>query len=288
VTAATTLEPLEERRVGGLRIYAGGDGRPVVLLHGLGGAAANWVEVVPALAAAYRVLALDLPGHGGSDAPPLRAGMPWFADAVADALEAERVRGAIVVGHSFGGHLALHLALQRPDQVGALLLAAPSGIRTRTRFVQAAIAASTFVRPGRLVARARGRYAARGWFRRAVFQPLFVSDADAFSERATLGFLSGQEEHCNTAIAGRAMVADDPRPELARLRCPTLVVWGAADTQLPLDDAFEYARRLRAPLRIVADCGHLVIGERPAAVLDGVRHLDVLVGEAEALGQMVT
>ena len=62
---------------------------------------------------------------------------------------------------------------------------------------------------------------------------------------------------------------------------------GRADTQLPLDDAFEYARRLRAPLRIVADCGHLVIGERPAAVLDGVRHLDVLVGEAEAVGQVV-
>ena len=84
------------------------------------------------------------------------------------------------------------------------------------------------------------------------------------------------------------MVADDPRPELARLRCPALVLWGAADTQLPLDDAFEYARRLRAPLRIVADCGHLVIGERPAAVLDGVRHLEVLVGEPEARGQVVS
>ncbi len=284
MTGATHLDPLAERRVDGLRLYAGGTGRPVVLLHGLGGAAANWGELVADLAASYRVLALDLPGHGGSAEPVGRAGMDWFADAVAATLEREEVSGAIVIGHSFGGQVGLHLALRRPDVVGGLLLVAPSGIRTGTRLVQAVIAASTFVRPGRAVARARGRYASRVWFRRAVFRPWFVADADAFSERATLGFLSGQEEHRNTSVAGRAMVTDDPRPELDRLRCPALVLWGASDTQLPLDDAFEYARRLRAPLRTVADCGHLVIGERPAAVLDGVRDLEVLVREAEALG----
>jgi pimeloyl-ACP methyl ester carboxylesterase len=287
VTAATTLPGLEERCAGALRTFAGGTGAPVVLLHGLGGAAANWGEVTEELARSYRVLAVDLPGHGGSPRPPAGAGIDWFADAVAEAVTAEDAEGAIVAGHSFGGQLALHLALRHPSLVAGLLLAAPSGIRTRTRFVQVAIAASTFVRPGRAVARVRGRYAARVWFRRAVFRPWFVSDADAFSERATLGFLAGQEEHSNTSVAGRAMVTHDPRPDLDRLACPVLLLWGACDTQLPLDDAFEYARRLRASLRIVADCGHLVIGERPEAVLDGVRHLEVLVRDAEALGQVV-
>ena len=69
------------------------------------------------------------------------------------------------------------------------------------------------------------------------------------------------------------MLADDPRSELERVRCPSLVLWGARDLQLPLDDAFEYARRLRAPLRVVADCGHLVIGERPEACLDALESL---------------
>jgi pimeloyl-ACP methyl ester carboxylesterase len=49
------------------------------------------------------------------------------------------------------------------------------------------------------------------------------------------------------------------------VRCPVLVLWGAEDVQLPLDDAFEYARRLRAPLRVIPGCGHLLIGERPDA-----------------------
>ena len=44
-----------------------------------------------------------------------------------------------------------------------------------------------------------------------------------------------------------------------------LVLWGARDRQVPVADAFEYARRLRAPLRLIADCGHLLIGERPDA-----------------------
>jgi pimeloyl-ACP methyl ester carboxylesterase len=52
-----------------------------------------------------------------------------------------------------------------------------------------------------------------------------------------------------------------------------IVLWGARDVQLPLEDAFEYARRLRARLRLVADCGHLVIVERPHAVLDALAEL---------------
>jgi pimeloyl-ACP methyl ester carboxylesterase len=208
--------------------------------------------------------------------------MAWFADSVAAALDELGVERAIVAGHSFGGQVALHLAVRRPELAAGLVLVAPSGIRSGTRVVQWIVAVSTFVRPGRLVARGRSRYGGSAWFRRAVFRPWFVADADRLSARATHGFLDGQPEHSDTAVAGRAMVADDPRPELEAVTCPAIVLWGACDAQLPLDDAFEYARRLHAPLRVAADCGHLVIGERPEAVLDGVRHLDVLVDELEA------
>jgi pimeloyl-ACP methyl ester carboxylesterase len=48
------------------------------------------------------------------------------------------------------------------------------------------------------------------------------------------------------------------------------VLWGARDNQLPLVDAFDYARRLGAPLRVIAECGHLLIAERPDACLDAI------------------
>jgi len=77
------------------------------------------------------------------------------------------------------------------------------------------------------------------------------------------GFLRGPTLHTDAIGAGLALAADDPRRDLDRVRCPVLVLWGGRDRQVPVEDGFEYARRLRAPLRVIADCGHLLIGERP-------------------------
>jgi len=275
MTAATNL--LEERFLESgdlrLRYLVGGDGDQVVLVHGLGGAASNWVELLPGLLERYRVLVLDLPGHGGSGPLPRSAGMSDFADAVASVIEHDDAAPALVFGHSFGGQTALRLAHRRPELVRGLLLAAPSGIRTGARIVQAAVLVSAAVRPARLVAPFRHRLSERVWYRRALFRPWFVSDPLALSPRATLGFLDGAPAHTDMGTAGRAMLADDPRLDLEHVSCPVVLLWGARDAQLPLDDAFEYARRLRARLRVVADCGHLVIGERPHACLDALEEL---------------
>jgi pimeloyl-ACP methyl ester carboxylesterase len=59
-------------------------------------------------------------------------------------------------------------------------------------------------------------------------------------------------------------------PALDRIRCPALVLWGTRDRLCPLADGYAYARRLGAPLRAVAGAGHLVIVERPDALLDAI------------------
>src|SRR5688500_20199688 len=91
MTAATNR--LEERVLESgdvrLRYAVGGAGDAVVLVHGLGGAASNWVELLPGLLERHRVLVLDLPGHGGSGALRRGAGLSDFAVAVASVLERE-------------------------------------------------------------------------------------------------------------------------------------------------------------------------------------------------------
>ena len=62
----------------------------------------------------------------------------------------------------------------------------------------------------------------------------------------------------------------DARLELDRIGCPVLVLWGARDLLVPLADGYEFARRLRAPIRVIADCAHLLIGERPDACADAI------------------
>ena len=91
------------------------------------------------------------------------------------------------------------------------------------------------------------------------------------SPTATIGLLEGPSLHSDSTSAATAIVEDDPRVDLEQIACPCLLVWGARDPQVPIDDAFEYARRLRAPLRTVAGAGHLVIVERPEACLGAIR-----------------
>ena len=280
MTAATRMSGLEPRSVavagGAVRYFASGSGEPLLLVHGLGGSAANWVEVLPSLVDRFRCLVPDLPGHAGSTPLPRRASVADFAAVAARVLEAEEAAGALVAGHSFGGLVALRLAQSRPALVRGLLLMSPAGIGSGTRLVQAVVLANTALRPGRLAAPFRFRYADRAWYRRALFRPWFVSDADALSADATHGLLTGLRGHVDLKVAGRAMLADDPRADLENVRCPVVLLWGARDAQLPLDDAFEYARRLRARLRVVSDCGHLVPVERPRACLDALEGLRAL------------
>jgi pimeloyl-ACP methyl ester carboxylesterase len=274
MTDATALRDFDERVVvvkrGRIRYYAAGAGEPIVLVHGLGGAASNWVELAGELARRRRVLIPELPGHGGSDplaAPPTIA---QFADRIARVLEAEDAVPALVVGHSLGAVVVVRLALRRTDAVRGIVLVSAAGIASATRRAKQILTVTTLVQPGRFVAPFRAHVGRSALLRRLVFGYWGSPDPAQLSARATDGFLAGPPQHTDVRGAARALYVDDPRAELAELRCPALVLWGAADVQVPLTDAFEYARRLRAGVRVVPGAGHLLIGERPDACLDAV------------------
>jgi pimeloyl-ACP methyl ester carboxylesterase len=255
---------------GAVRYFVAGNGPPLLLVHGLGGSALNWCELVPLLAERRRLIVPDLPGHGGSEALAAVSSLGAFADRVAAVAEHEDALPAPVVGHSLGGAVALHLALRRPEAVTRLVLAAAAGLSVGTRFQQSLMSASMVMRPGRLVARHADRVVRSPLLRRAAFGRYYVADPVGLTEAALRGFLAGNLLHTDLATAWRALCRDDPRERLEAIRCPVLVLWGALDAQLPLDDAFEYTRRLRARLRVIADCGHLLIGERPDACADAI------------------
>jgi pimeloyl-ACP methyl ester carboxylesterase len=261
------LPGLEERfaEVKGVRMryFVGGEGPPLVLVHGLGGGAANWTELAPLLARRHRLLVPDLPGHGGSSALPAVSGLEPFADRVALVAGRERMLPAPVVGHSLGGAIVLRLALRRPPDVQAIVLAGSAGLSIGNVWGRQLMSVFSTVRPGRLAAQQRGRVARSPLLRRVVFGAVSVADPVALTNEAVEGFLAAQLLHTDVDSAWQALRADDPRQELEQVRVPVLVLWGAEDSQLPLDDAFEYTRRLRARLRVIPGCGHLLIGERP-------------------------
>jgi pimeloyl-ACP methyl ester carboxylesterase len=250
-----------------LRYLVAGEGEPLVLVHGLGGAAANWVALAPSLLPGRQVIVPELPGHGGSAPLPAAPSLNAYADRLAALLKGP----AAVVGHSLGGAITLRLAIRRPDLVSALVLAGAAGISSGTRQARYALTMTGLIKPGKRIAPYRRRVARSGALKTLVFGRWGASDPPALPPEVAEAFLSGPARHTDTVSAAKALIRDDPRSDLDRVQCPVLLLWGARDHQLPIDDAFDYARRLRAPLRAIADCGHLLIGERPEACADAIR-----------------
>jgi pimeloyl-ACP methyl ester carboxylesterase len=122
-TAETDTAYLTGGRRLGLRLWDG-DGMPVALLHGLLDCALGWEPY--ARRSSRRLVAVDLPGFGGSDPPP-RPRLSAYADDVLDALDEIGVRRFITVGHSLGGGVAAAIADRAPKRVAGLVLVAPVG-----------------------------------------------------------------------------------------------------------------------------------------------------------------
>lgn len=268
------LSGFEERELEwrGARLHyaVGGAGSPLVLVHGLGGIIENWCALAPALAERHRVLVPDLPGHGRSALLAEARNLDPLADAALGLAEAEDVRGAVWIGHSLGGVVALRAAVLRPDAVRAVVLAAAAGIGSASRAAQVSLAVLGATRPGRLIAPFRHAWAHSRVGRRIAFGWWGAADSGALEPDIAEAFLLGPSLHTDTRQAARALLVSDPRAELDRVTCPCLCLWGASDNWVGPEDGMEYARRLRAPLRTIAGCGHLLIGERPDACLAAI------------------
>ena len=149
-----------------LRCFVGGEGPPLLLVHGYGGAAWNWAELAPRLTG-RRLLVPDLPGHGASGALPAAPTLAGFADALGAVCDAEGLAEVDVVGHSLGGVVGLRLAERRPELVRRLVLAAAAGISSSSRAGEVLITLAGVLRPARLAARRLDRVAASPRLRRS-------------------------------------------------------------------------------------------------------------------------
>jgi 2-succinyl-6-hydroxy-2,4-cyclohexadiene-1-carboxylate synthase len=105
-----------------------GSGPPLLLLHGFTGSVRTWDEIRPTLRNVAQVITIDLIGHGRSAAPddPRRYSFEWATRDVLALLDSMRLPSVDLLGYSMGGRLALHLALEMPERIGALLVESAS------------------------------------------------------------------------------------------------------------------------------------------------------------------
>jgi pimeloyl-ACP methyl ester carboxylesterase len=245
------------------------DAPPVLLLHGLGATNASMLPVLADLARDHRVLAPDLPGFGASDAPRGPYNPAWFAAWVEAFQVATRSRGAVLVGNSLGGRIALECGLTHPRSVRAVALLTPSPAFRRlrqwvplVRFVPPELAQLPVpLHHGLVVEGIRGMMSVperlpRPWYDAAADEALRV-----FRSRAhRVAFFACARQIYLEDAYGRHGFWD----RLPGLLPPALFLWGDRDRLVPSSFARHVADALPdAGSVVLEDCGHVPQFEHP-------------------------
>jgi pimeloyl-ACP methyl ester carboxylesterase len=269
--------PLAERRIqlGGVStsVLEGGDGPPMVLLHGPGESAEAWLPVIPQLAALHHLVVPDLPGHGASHLPDRPLTIEVVIGWLDELIERTCSASPVLVGRIVGGAIAARFAIEHPGRVARLVLVDTTGLvafEPDPRFTLAlnrylaGPSASSFDRFMDLCAfdldAVRDRFGDR-W---EPFTEYVVGLVRTPSVQGAIGSLIG-------LFAAQPMTPS----ELDRIDVPTALIWGRHDLATPLHVAEEVSARTGWPLHVIEDAGDDPALDQPTAFLEA---LDTIVG----------
>src|ERR1700730_16772362 len=232
-----------------------GDSVPVLLLHGFGADLNTWMFTQPALADGRRVIALELPGHGGSGKQLDRADAESLAAIVEHALNALGIERLHLVGHSMGGGIAISFAVREPERVATLTLisSAALGPEINAAFIDG------FVRAAR-------RREAIEALNLLVHDPALVSRTmieDVLRYKRLDGAPEALAAFAEEWFPGgrqRAVLGD----AVAVLKLPVQIIWGREDRIIPVAHAEALASRV--PVHILEQTGHLPHMEKAGEV----------------------
>lgn len=258
--------PVTERRleIAGVStpLLEGGDGPPMILLHGPGGHAASWVRVFPALVTRFRVIAPDLPGQGESvvhdeqDFDESRA-LTWLEELIGVTCSAP----PIVVGHAFGASIAARMVAQRRTRLASLVMVDAMGFEEfRPSFVFGQALGKFFGDPNADNHDGLWQYCAH--------------DLDSMRTRMGELWHSLKAYNLDRARAPRVRSVQHqliekfgfppiPDAELARIDVPTRLIWGRHDLATPLSVAQAASQKYGWPLFVIDDCADDPAIEQP-------------------------
>lgn len=245
----------------------------LLMIHGLGGNLSHWDRNIPELSKKNRVIAIDLPNYGMSS--PQKPGdqegiLKHYSAVIHEFIRKKKLKRVVLVGHSMGGQTALLTALDYPELVRKLVLAAPAGIETFTE--QEAQLLISFVNPA--VSRAQNETAVR-----QSFQMNFVNmpeEAETLiRDRLKMPGCEEFDPYWEGIAQGvKGMLTNTVFQRLSAVRQPVLIVFGAKDALIPnkylhpalstekvAESAKENIKGSR--MALIPEAGHMLMFEKP-------------------------
>ena len=226
--------------------YEGGEGPPLVYVHGLGAESLNWVPMMLDTRHQFHVYAIDLLGHGDTDKPDIAYSIEQQSEMLRQFLASQNIQSADVVGVSMGGWVALKLAIEHPEVVNRLVVADAAGLKFQTDITAKTFLPSTPDELAAFMARLTPRQFHAPY-------PITRDFLNQVAERAWIthrifdSFLTYQD-----VLDGK----------LEGVKAPTLVIWGKQENLIPITVGEQMKQQIpSASLVVCADSGHLAVFE---------------------------
>jgi len=231
----------------------------LLLIHGLAGSIESWVEVFDEFSQSFHVIAVDLPGCGQSDKPPLQYTVDYFAEFVCRFMEFTGFHPAILVGHSMGGMISIKTYRKcREKIVGMVLIDAAGMSETPAKKIR--------------------EYMGDRWnmerlkkfYRDCVLGRLGILDEARLRESLRMledpGFLRAY-------LSSLDSISKPLSPEdLKEIRIPTLIIWGSDDKLTPLEDGVRLNQAISGSKFVVIEgAGHSPHSEAPKQVVQEIK-----------------
>ena len=236
-----------------------GEGPVVLLVHGLGSSLITWYRNMdPLVEAGYRVIALDLPGHGDSDKPRDMSYDPNAAPTfLKQFLEATGVERAVVVGNSAGGLLVAMFAMAHPEMVDKVVLVSSGGLGPEVSWFLRIVSVPGL---GELLYQPQF-YPTNDMFRHIFYQlPPFLDEL--IPEMQRVRNLPGSRHAAIQSIRSSINLLGLRKQRyildrLKHLPAPLMIVWGREDTIIPVSHANLVSQELpQSVVHILSECGH--------------------------------
>lgn len=266
------------------------EGPVLVLVHGSNASLHTWEPWVAELGDTYRIISMDLPGHGLTGRVPgddyTREGMTSFVHELIGTLHVERFA---IAGNSMGGGVAALYALEHPEQVSALILVDAAGIPVKRDDDDVPLA---FRIAGMPVISQVMRYVLPRSLVEEGVRKVFVDQSKVTDEMVAryfdLSLHEGNRDATRMRFASYASRDEEAfAARLGEIEAPVLVIWGDKDGLIPVSAAYEFEQRIpQAELAIFENVGHVPMEEVPAESAAAVRaflskgHAEVAAGQA--------